>query len=55
MKVKSEIKLKYFIAWYFNAGKEDYEIYRAVDLQDALEIAKEKLGEDLLDVMYYEP
>lgn len=47
---------QYFIAWY-NSGndKDDYEIYQASDLDEALSLATADLGDALVDVENYQP
>ena len=47
---------QYFIAWY-NSGndKDDYEIYQASNLDEALSLATADLGDALVDVENYQP
>lgn len=49
----------HFIAWYNDSnnaeGEDQYEIYQAADLEDAINLARADIGDALLDVEPYEP
>lgn len=56
---KESAPKSHFIAWYNDSnnaeGEDQYEIYQATDLEDAINLARADIGDALLDVEPYEP
>ncbi len=54
---ENEVHQSYFIAWYNDTnnaeGEDKYEIYQAVNLEDAISRARADIGDALSDVEPY--